>query len=400
MSAIQDSTDHKFERCFQKALAGDAARRRQWQVSEGGDWLWQTDGVCLKNNGGEWSALEWPKWNEFRSPAVRNFLIEATISGEAEAAGLSFGPYKDFLAPLQKTMAPKRLQVELDADAACWSFRVDGRLMNRCWWDSAIENIEDLLSGKLTFKAKGAREVLFQSLVLRPLHASCDLSVILTCHRFLQRLRVALRNWCHQDLPSGSYEVLVVNPQSPDGTHEHLAAVARSFPHVRVREIAVGSELSTNKGVMINRAFSASRGKWIWLTDADCLFATDSAGQVLNQIKNQERSLFYGQRRYLPAAQTDGLLSGRLDGVRDFTELAAAANARPAENSPWGYTQIVHRNIFERVRYGERLNHFAHSDSIFAEECRRRGITARQVNGLYCLHLEHPFAWYGTDMFL
>jgi hypothetical protein len=24
----------------------------------------------------------------------------------------------------------------------------------------------------------------------------------------------------------------------------------------------------------------------------------------------------------------------------------------------------------------------------------------RQVPGLLCLHLDHPFAWYGTDSFL
>ena len=90
---------------------------------------------------------------------------------------------------------------------------------------------------------------------------SCRLSVIMTCFRFLQRLKLALRNWCHQDqdLPFGAFEVLIVNPESPDGTHEHLATVARSFPHIRVHEIAVGADLSTNKGAMINRAFEASR---------------------------------------------------------------------------------------------------------------------------------------------
>lgn len=400
MQQIEDSLDQSGSSVFQRALSADPQAQQQWQVTEEGNWHWQQDGVRLTSNGGEWSALGWQDWNEFRPPGLSNFVIEITISGKAEAAGLSFGPYKDFLTRLESTTGPRHLQLEVDANVGCWAFRVDGRLMNRCWWDSAVGGVEDLLKGTLTFKAKNGEEVLFQYLALHPLRASCRLSVIMTCHRFLQRLRVALRNWCHQDLPSGGYEVLVVNPQSPDGTHEHIAAVARSFPHVRVREIAVGADLITNKGAMINRAFAASRGEWIWLTDADCLFAPDCAGAVLQQIQDRNDHLFYGQRRYLAAAQTDALLAGRLDGLRDFGELAETANSRPPENAPWGYTQIVHRRAFERVRYREGLNHFAHTDGIFTDDCRRHGISPKQVEGLYCLHMEHPFSWYGTDSFL
>jgi glycosyltransferase involved in cell wall biosynthesis len=208
-----------------------------------------------------------------------------------------------------------------------------------------------------------------------------------------------MRNWCHQDLPSGAYELLIVNPQSPDGTHEHLAAVSRSYPDIRVREIAVGSRV-TNKGAMINKALADSHGEWIWLTDADCLFAPNCLATVLEQIDGLSDQLFYGQRRYLSATQTDGLLAGRVDGLRDFAELAQAAMLRPPENSPWGYTQIAHRSTFEKVRYREEFNHFAHSDGIFVEDCKRHSITARQVEGLVCLHLDHPFSWYGTNTFL
>jgi len=246
--------------------------------------------------------------------------------------------------------------------------------MNRNWWDAKVNSVADLLNGPLALKAKNAETVLFQNLTLRPLLASCRLSVIMTCFRFLQRLRLALRNWCHQDLPFGAYEVLIVNPESPDGTHEHVAAVARGFPHIRVHEIAVGASLSTNKGAMINRAFEASRGEWIWLTDADCLFAPGCAATVLQQVEGQH--LFYGQRRRLSAAQTDALLAGRADGLHDFAELAAAPNLR-VENGPWGFTQIVHRRVFEQIRYSEGVNHFARTDDIFVDDCRRHRIRSR-----------------------
>jgi glycosyltransferase involved in cell wall biosynthesis len=226
------------------------------------------------------------------------------------------------------------------------------------------------------------------------------LSVIITCYRFLQRLRVTLRNWLHQELPSGAYEVLVVNPASPDGSHEHLAAVARSYPHVRAREIAVGAEMAKNKGAMINQAFAASRGEWIWLTDADCLFAPSSAALALSHINGRPEHLYYGQRRFLSASQTDALLSERVDGLREFDELAQTPDIRGAENYPWGYTQIIHREALGRLRYREDFNHFAHSDGAFLEECKRSGVMPRQIEGLFCLHLDHSFAWYGTKGFL
>lgn len=400
MLETTDSLTESSIRIFERSMAADDAARSSWKVTEGGGWVWQNDGVRANGNTAGWSALSWEGWNAFQAMGLRNFVIQLTISGKAEAAGLSFGPYQDFLAPLSPTRGPRHLQLEIDVDGGCWAFRVDGELMNRTWWDSRVTAVEDLLNGTLTFKTKNGESVLFQNLSLQPLQDSCRLSVIMTCFRFLQRLRLALRNWCHQDISSGAYEVLVVNPQSPDGTHEHIATVARSFPHIRIREIAVGADLITNKGAMINRAFMASRGEWIWLTDADCLFAPPCAATVLEQVQGRGEHLFYGERRHLSAAQTDALLAGRIDGLRNFAELAAAANFRPVENAPWGYTQIVHRDTFQRIRYREGINHFAHTDDIFAESCRRLRIKPVQLPGLFCLHMDHPFSWYGTNVFL
>lgn len=54
----------------------------------------------------------------------------------------------------------------------------------------------------------------------------------------------------------------------------------------------------------------------------------------------------------------------------------------------------------ERLPYCEDLFHFASSDNIFIYSCQQRGIPVEQIPGLFCLHLEHPFAWYGTNRFM
>jgi len=382
------------------ASAGDSNAQSCWRVVDGGTWSWCPDGVRIRPGNSEWLELAWQGWNGEAATEAGNFVVEVTVSGHADAAGLSFGPYRDFLSSIKRSGPPRRLQLEVDGSAGCWAFRVDGQLMPRCWWDSAVHSATDLINGELALKVKQVDEVVFQDLAMHVFQSSCRLSVVMTCYRFLQRLRLSLRNWCCQELPSGALEVLVVNPHSPDGTHEHLAIIARSYPHVRVREIPVSSALAMNKGAMINQAIQSCRGEWIWLTDADCLYASNCAADVLKQIEGQPHHLHYGQRRYLTAAQTDALLAGRLDGLHDFEELARAPLLRHAENAPWGYTQIIHRSTFFRVRYREDLNHFAHTDGAFANDCLQRGITPRQVEGLFCLHLDHPFSWYGTDAFL
>ncbi len=394
------SLDRHLANEWDKALAGDANAQAKWKSETGGEWLWKSDAVRVTSSGTEWSDLSWQDFDGAALSALRNFVVEVTVSGKAEAAGLSFGPYKDFLAKLDPRMDQQRLQLEIDVNAKCWAFRVDGQLQHRTWWDSSVHTTDDLLTGILTFKARRAEEIHFRDFAIRTFESSCQLSVIITCYRFLQRLRVTLRNWCHQTIPYGSYEILVVNPNSPDGTHEHLAAVAMSYPHVRVRELAVEVKPVTNKAAMINRAVQASRGEWIWLADSDCLFAPTAAEMILAQIKGRTSRLFYGRRIYLTTSQTSELLAGRSDGLRDFDALCHNLAPRALDNEPWGYTQIVHRTTLERIPYHEQVDHFAHSDSLFIQDCRRRKIIPEQIEGLFCLHLDHPFAWYGTNSFL
>jgi glycosyltransferase involved in cell wall biosynthesis len=271
--------------------------------------------------------------------------------------------------------------------------------MARAWWDSAVETVDDLFNGTLTLKARHAREIEFCKLAVQPLQSPVRISVIMTCYRFAQRLRLALMGWGHQDVPSGTLEVIVVNPESPDGTHELIAAMAAAYPEVRLRELPVPQSMWRNKGWMLNRAIEASRGDWVWLTDADCIFPSGAAAALLADVE-KEASLLYGERRHLAKSATDELLAGRRSPVTDFARLAEAAEGGAIDLHPWGYTQIVHRSQLSRVRYREDLDHFSGSDGAFLENCRSAGLAERRCAGLTCLHLSHPFAWNGTKLFL
>lgn len=102
---------------------------------------------------------------------------------------------------------------------------------------------------------------------------------------------------------------------------------------------------------------------------------------------------------WLAAAPTRALLAGRVDPAAEFGELARAHGPQAPHSETWGHCQILPRTVAKRVRYCERTRHFAHTGVRFAEDCRAAGLQPRRIPGLLCLHLEHPFAWYGTREF-
>ena len=382
-----------------KSLHGDPQARAGWMIHAGGHWIWQTNGLLVKSSGSEWSSIVWQEGTPGFLGDLRNIIIEVTVQGRAEAAGISFGEYKDFLANLEPAVGHRHLQLEINRIAGWWAFRVDGEVQQRFWWDSDVRKPIDLLNGILTLKARNVEQILFKELRLHLFDDPCQLSIIITCHRFAQRLRVCLRNWCHQYLPTGTHEILVVNPNSPDGLHGYLAAMTNSYHHVRLREVRVSSEFSSNKGMMINQGFKASHGEWVWLTDADCLFSPSVAATTLEQIQGQVNCLFYGRRYHLPEKLSKALIAGRIDGLHDYDHLLQRLSSRVYEQFPWGYTQIIHRSTLKNAPYNDQHD-YAGSDELFIKDCERNRIYPKLINQLYCLHLDHPFSWYGTSSYL
>ena len=382
---------------WQAAVQGDDDARGRWQADEGkGAWAWHGGGMRFTATEGDWGSLRWDRFTAGARRAMGRFRVEVTVSGQARAAGISLGDWRDLLARLEPSGAPRRIAFEADLVSGCWSLFVDGQMQARSWWDDKI-SADDLDGGDLYLKAFGGRDVRFSDLAVTALEPiPCRLSVILTCHRFARRLQLSLRNWCEQTLPAGSFEVLVVNPGSPDATHSVLKAAERAWPHVRVREIPM-SGTTRNKGEMINHAFERCRGEWIWLTDSDCVFPRDAAARALEFAAGIEGpALLYGERRFLSSVETDALLAGRFDALGGFDAIAATADGRSPQTEPWGYTQIVRRETFQQHRYTGAMNHFAHSDGQFIADCRNAGAPLLAIPGLTCLHLDHPFSWFGT----
>jgi hypothetical protein len=345
---------------------------------EGGEWAWKDtgcDGAFLQSLG--------------------NVGIDVWVEGRAAAAGFSFGDYKDLLAPVD---GERFLHLEIDWYARRWTFQGDARIGPRQWWDTRINSVEDLLHEPLFFKAHHPRGVVFRDLCLRPFESSCRLSVIITCHRFARRLRVCLKSWGAQALPSGALEIIVVNPGSPDDTHAVVFDAAREYPRVRIRELTANAASWRNKGRLINQGVAASSGEWIWLTDADCLFPPDAASMALARAQSAS-SLFYCERRHLTMPATRALLARQHDEPLNVAQLLGQTRA-DRNNVPWGYCQLFHRSVYEGIRYREDVDSFSNSDIIFVETCAANGVETTPLDDLTCLHMVHPWSWQGAPHLL
>ncbi|WP_423461856.1 glycosyltransferase family 2 protein [Promicromonospora sp. MS192] len=372
-----------------------------WRELEGqADWEFAAGrvGLTVRNPGADWRSILLPATVQELVLAGREVRLSALVAGAAIAAGFSLGGGRDYLVPLDKREWPRRLTVEISERGKKVVFLVDGRISTG-WTGAPDLPMADGLAG-IALRTLGVAHVEFSEIEISTFDEPCELSVVIACHRFGQRLRVALNSWVRQDAPTGSYEIIVVNPGNPDGTSEMLASFAASFPEVRLRELSIDGP--PDKPVLINRAVEMSRGHVVWLADSDCLFPTGAVRTVLDVLHGDgdEEFLNFAERRHLGRSATDALLGGSLDPVRDFSALLNSATGRDPQRYPWGYSQIVSRRVLLETPYREEVSRFAHSDGIFVDECRRRGIPPRLVDGLICLHLDHPFAWYGTSSFL
>ena len=345
---------------------------------EGGEWAW-TDTGCDPAFVG----------------SLGNVAIDVSVYGTATAAGLSFGDYKDLLAPAD---GERFIQLEIDWHARRWTFQADARIGARQWWNRGIQSVDDLREAPLFFKAHHPRRVVFQHLCVRRFDSSCRLSVVITCHRFARRLRPCLESWCHQALPSGTLEIVVVNPGSPDDTHAVVLAAAHEYPHIRIRELATEARFFRNKGRLINRGVAASCGEWIWLTDADCLFPPEAAAMALARAESQA-TLLYCERRHLTESATRAVLARPKGQPLNFAELLTQTRS-DCNLVPWGYCQLFHRSVFDRIGYREDVESFSNSDITFVEHCAANGVRSAPIDGLTCLHMVHPWAWQGTTQLL
>lgn len=230
-----------------------------------------------------------------------------------------------------------------------------------------------------------------------------QVSILVMCYRYLRRFRFCLESLARQEMPPGSIEVVVADPESPDGLAQHLAEFSIRHPHVRVVRLPLDPRYHRNRGIGINRAFDASLGEVIVSIDGDLVFPPHLLNLLVEQVRRAPEHVYGIRRSFLSKDVTEQILEGRIDPFARFGELSLSEG--DGEEMPFvgvlGYCQAVHRKAFARTRYPEEFDRVNQSDIVFIERLvTRADVHPEFLKDHTALHLWHPRNWKGTNEFL
>lgn len=226
------------------------------------------------------------------------------------------------------------------------------------------------------------------------------ITVLVTCYRYLRRFRVCLESLARQDLPPGSLEIVVADPESPDGLADALRLFADRYPGLRVVRLPLDSRYHRNRGVGINRAFDASIGQVVIAIDGDLVFPPHLIGSLAEKVLASPDRVFGVRRVFVGREETERILDGRLDPFENFERLAQSDGdgETAAFVGVLGYCQAVRRAAFARARYPEEFDAVNQSDIVFVDRLRKWArVMPEYLPDLSALHLWHPRNWKGTN---
>lgn len=170
-----------------------------------------------------------------------------------------------------------------------------------------------------------------------------------------------------------SFEVLVVDDGSHDGTRALVETFAARDPHVAVFQY----RQNRGKGFAVRKGVLASRGEWVLVTDADLSTPIEEAASLLADARSSGADVIVGSRNlpgHEPAARQSPL---RVAMGWTFSRVVRGLKLTSVHDSQCGFklfSQRAAQEIFERVN----LDGFAFDVEVLLL-ARESGFTVREV---------------------
>jgi glycosyltransferase involved in cell wall biosynthesis len=195
-----------------------------------------------------------------------------------------------------------------------------------------------------------------------------EISVVIPTYNRLETLAHVIPTLLAQDVPASSFEVLVCDSNSTDGTAEYLAEIARDYPHVRhLPGPYTGRAAARNAGI------DAAHGDVVLFNDADILASPDLLSMHLRHHHAQRNVAVVGLE-----VQVKNL--DEYAYKRDHPEARGALHKPTRKRLTWLYfltgNASVRREDLLRVgRFDESFTGYGHEDLELGYRLERAGVT-------------------------
>jgi biofilm PGA synthesis N-glycosyltransferase PgaC len=142
------------------------------------------------------------------------------------------------------------------------------------------------------------------------------ISIVICARNEATNLREFLPSILEQNYPT--FEVIVVNDRSWDGTREVLEAYAKKYPQLKLVHVADGGKFMAGKKFAVTMGIKAAGYDWLVFTDADCKPNSPNWLAGMQQPEDAGKEIVLGYSPYLKAK---GLLNSLIRFETFFTAL-------------------------------------------------------------------------------
>jgi dolichol-phosphate mannosyltransferase len=145
--------------------------------------------------------------------------------------------------------------------------------------------------------------------VVPPARAALDLSLVLPTFKEAGNIQAMLRALLELLEPAGfSFEILVVDDNSPDGTWEKAQEISREEPRVRV----IRREEERGLSSAVIRGWQVARGEILGVMDADLQHPPEILLEMRNRLRENAADLIVASRHQPGGGVSDWALSRRV----------------------------------------------------------------------------------------
>ncbi|HEY8314017.1 MAG TPA: glycosyltransferase [Candidatus Baltobacteraceae bacterium] len=212
-----------------------------------------------------------------------------------------------------------------------------------------------------------------------------DISVVIPTYNRLDTLAHVIATLMAQDVPAESFEVLVCDSMSTDGTKEYLAQVAAEHPNVRhLPGPYTGRAGARNAGIR------AAAGEVVLFNDADILASPDLLAQHLRHHRERQKIAVVGWEVQVKDLDDYAL-------KRDRPQLRGSLHRPTRQTLSWlyfltGNASVRRDDLLGVGCFDENFTGYGHEDLELGYRLERAGISIvyepRAVN-YHCQDVPH-----------